>query len=328
MRIQFYALSIFGVVMWCLIFMRLQGGFVDMKENAANVVKNMRGVRKNTLLSVTPKKDIDVAVFVLSRRSAFSTRKVIRNTWARGHDNVFFVVGACCLIPPQHRKEWTCERAKASSSSEQVQWNKKCMAQDTNLAVENSTHGDMLFMHEVDVYRHLPQKVKFCYEWGVNHTNANWFVKTDDDSVVRVGTLEKYLKNTYDEHKYTIIGYIADKWGVPRGGKWAENNYKPNKYPKFPLGSVGHVVSRPVADYIKRNANNLFNYQGEDVSMGIWMDESPMRSNITWVNSKHMSNHGRCTDKSIWVIGHNIKPETMERCFKHNDEVDVYDIIN
>lgn len=44
MRVQFYALIIFGVAMWCLIFMRLQGGFVDMKENVAKAVKNMRGV--------------------------------------------------------------------------------------------------------------------------------------------------------------------------------------------------------------------------------------------------------------------------------------------
>ena len=40
MRAQIFALSSFGIVMWWLIFMRLQGGFVDIKENAA---KSMRG---------------------------------------------------------------------------------------------------------------------------------------------------------------------------------------------------------------------------------------------------------------------------------------------
>lgn len=45
MRVQFYALSIFGVAMWCLIFMRLQGGFVDMKENTVKLVRSFRSTR-------------------------------------------------------------------------------------------------------------------------------------------------------------------------------------------------------------------------------------------------------------------------------------------
>ena len=69
--------------------------------------------------------------------------------------------------------------------------------EDKKIAGEETKYNDIILMPDVDVYRHLPQKVKYCYKWGVAHTTAKWFVKTDDDSVVRVGTLGKYMEKTY-----------------------------------------------------------------------------------------------------------------------------------
>ncbi len=262
--------------------------------------------------------DIDVAVFVLSRRSAFETRQVIRQTWASGHKNVFFAVGKCCSIPPDDRKKYTCARSKSSSASSQTSWDAQCAAQDKKLANEQQRYSDIITMPEVDVYRHLPQKVKYCYKWGLKHTEAKWFVKTDDDSVVRIDTLGAYLEKTYNSNNPMVIGKIAKGWGVPRSGKWAETDYNPSKYPNFPLGSVGHVVSNSVATYIVDNSDKLFNYQGEDVSIGIWLNESPLK--VKWVTSKRMTNHGNCKDTGMWVIGHNIKPAKMKACFAHKDE--------
>ena len=263
--------------------------------------------------------DINVAVFVLSRRSAFETRQVIRQTWASGHKNVFFAVGKCCSIPPDDRNKYTCTRSKSSSASSQTSWDAQCAAQDKKLANEQQHYSDIITMPEVDVYRHLPQKVKYCYKWGLKNTKAKWFVKTDDDSVVRIGTLGAYLDKTYDSDNPLVIGRIAKGWSVPRSGKWAEKDYKPSKYPNFPLGSVGHVVSKSVATYIADNSDKLFNYQGEDVSVGIWLNKSPLK--VKWVTSKRMTNHGNCKDTGMWVIGHNIKPAKMKACFAHKDEI-------
>jgi hypothetical protein len=186
---------------------------------------------------------------------------------------------------------------------------------------ESAKHKDIIRMPDIDVYRHLPQKVKFCYRWGLENTNAEWFVKTDDDSVVRIDTLGRYLDKTYNPDDYVVVGRVAKRWGVPRSGKWAENNYRPSKYPNFPLGSVGHVVSKGVASYIADNSDKLFNYQGEDVSIGIWLNESPLKSKVKWVTSKHMTNHGNCKDTRMWIMGHNIKSATMRKCFAHKDEI-------
>ena len=272
-------------------------------------------------VDTSTKRDMQVMVSVLSRRTAFETRQVIRETWASGHNNVFFAVGVCCPIPPNDRKKWACKRAKSTSVEEQSKWDMECTKQDLKIAEEEVKYKDIIRMPDIDVYRHLPQKVKFSYKWGLEHTTAKWFVKTDDDSVVRIDTLGSYLKKTYNSDGYVVVGRVADGWGVPRSGKWAENNYRPSKYPKFPLGSVGHVVSKGVATYIVDNSDKLFNYQGEDVSIGIWLDESPLKSKVKWVTSKHMTNHGNCKDNSMWVMGHNIKPATMKACFAHKDEI-------
>ena len=267
------------------------------------------------------KHEIQVMVAVLSRRSAFETRQVIRDTWASGHDNVFFAVGTCCPVPPSDRLKWTCTRSQSTSIEEQTKWDVQCAQEDVHIAEEETKYKDIIRMPDTDVYRHLPQKVKFCYKWGLKHTTAKWFVKTDDDSVVRIDTLGSYLHNTYNPGEYVVVGRVAKGWGVHRKGKWGENNYKPSKYPTFPLGSVGHVVSKGVASYIADNSEKLFNYQGEDVSIGIWLNESPLKSKVKWVTSKHMTNHGNCKDTGMWVMGHNIKPATMKACFAHTDEM-------
>ena len=261
-----------------------------------------------------------MVVLVLSRRDVFETRQVIRDTWAKGHANVFFVLGTCCPIPPSFRKQWTCEQARVPSDKEQKTWDAQCHSTDKRLSGEQADHGDLVRISEVDVYRHLPQKVKAAYAWAVEHTSARWFVKTDDDSVVRVDTLEHYLATTYDAEKPVVVGSISKGWGVPKSGKWAELSYPKSKYPNFPLGSNGHVVSHPVASYLVEHRETLFNYQGEDVSIGIWLDESPLRDNVQWVSSKHIANHGNCKDPDMWMIGHNIKTATMKDCFKHMDE--------
>jgi hypothetical protein len=233
------------------------------------------------------KREIQVMVSILSRRSAFETRQVIRNTWASGHDNMFFAIGTCCPIPKQDRIVHTCRRANSTSIKEQTEWDVQCAQEDLKIAKEKAKYKDIIQMPDIDVYRHLPQKVKFCYKWGLEHTTAKWFVKIDDDSIVRVDALSSYLVKSYNSDEYVVMGHAVVSKRVKRSGKNAENDYKPSTYPKFPLGSVGHVVSKGVASYITENSDKLFNYQGEDTSIGIWLDESPLKFQVKWVTCKN-----------------------------------------
>ncbi|XP_046944580.1 UDP-GalNAc:beta-1,3-N-acetylgalactosaminyltransferase 2 isoform X2 [Lynx rufus] len=59
-------------------------------------------------------------------------------------------------------------------------------------------------------------------------------------------------------------------WAVDRTGKWQELEYPSPAYPAFACGS-GYVISRDIVQWLASNAGRLKTYQGEDVSMGIWM---------------------------------------------------------
>uniref|UniRef100_A0A3P8W196 Hexosyltransferase n=1 Tax=Cynoglossus semilaevis TaxID=244447 RepID=A0A3P8W196_CYNSE len=63
---------------------------------------------------------------------------------------------------------------------------------------------------------------------------------------------------------------FRQSWAVDRIGKWQELEYASPAYPAFACGS-GYVVSRDLVQWLASNAEKLKAYQGEDVSMGIWM---------------------------------------------------------
>jgi beta-1,3-N-acetylgalactosaminyltransferase 2 len=191
---------------------------------------------------------------------------------------------------------------------------------EDRLLAEQRAFGDMVRVDSVDVYRQLPHKLKLAYAWAVSETEAQWFVKADDDMVVRVDTLAHYLATTYDASMATVVGHINRGSTVPRRGKWAELEYSKTNYPPFPQGSFGHVVSRRVAYYVATHMNALFDYQGEDVSLGIWLDESPLRNQTVWGNTKFFANHGNCKDRGLWMIGHGISISMMRACFVYMDE--------
>eukprot|EP00912_Choanoflagellata_sp_UC4_P001393 UC4_evm3s865 len=114
-------------------------------------------------------------------------------------------------------------------------------------------------------------------------------MKVDDDMYVNVDGLRNYLENMVSEQSlYTVVGVLKINGEVQKYGKWAEYKYIPKRYPNFPLGSFGHAVTRAVASYIVSHESELANYQGEDTSLGIWIDESPLKTKTTWVNSNYL----------------------------------------
>ena len=53
-------------------------------------------------------------------------------------------------------------------------------------------------------------------------------------------------------------------------GKWSEPNYQAVVYPPFACGSA-YMLTSDLIGWLSANAESLFRYQGEDVSMGIWL---------------------------------------------------------
>ena len=88
------------------------------------------------------------------------------------------------------------------------------------------------------------------------NTQSKFFVKTDDDSFVRVDTLSLELLTSYQADTPTLIGAIkphaiVDHTGARTSGRNKElPEYKPDVYPPWAAGNNGHAVSRPIAQYV------------------------------------------------------------------------------
>lgn len=261
-------------------------------------------------------------IMVLSGRKDKSKRDGIRETWAKtmNNKNIAFLVGeTACKYSPDLVESWTCDlknnfKSKSSESlfnSEKQQKYEIAEGRITDSILEEDL---TLVVPMMDFYRGLPRKLKLGYKWVLENTDAKWIAKTDDDMFVKPDELEKLVKN-YNPDENLIIGKIAKGWGVARGGKWAEKVYPKSNYPDFPVGSAGHIISRPVAEYIVRNIDKLHDYQGEDTSMGIWMEENK-EFKVKFVNDAHLSNLGKCDLEGKFIVGHNINPAKMKQCYE------------
>lgn len=259
-----------------------------------------------------------VFVMCMSRRSDFERRFAIRRSWKRGVENAAFFVGdRACEIPHEARTTpWSCTPKHTTNQKEMHRYQQELQDEQTRIQQEYDTHKDMVMLGMKDFYRALPKKLKLAYEWSVKNTQAQWFLKIDDDSAVRMGALESFL-GRIDATQMYVIGSIRRQAAVPKSGKWAEPDYSAKTYPPFANGAEGHVVSRKVAESVY--LHDGFEFQGEDVSLGIWISE--MKLPVIWKDAAgQFVSNGNCHDRKYIVIGHDISPAKMVSCFETNTQ--------
>jgi hypothetical protein len=227
-----------------------------------------------------------LVVLVLSARENFASRQRIRASWKRGASNVFFLVGnISCDVPATMRKEWMCEAREGEEISPFLSQHHQMLEREVQecLMEETEEDSDVIFLPTKDFHRNLPRKLKDAYGWALRSTNATWFLKADDDMLfVDIPRLQHFLCSL-ESQESTVVGRVASNVPVDRDGKWAETNYLPAFYPPFCKGAFGHAISRDIAsDVVEFDG---FEYHGEDVSLGIWLDESPRSNDITWISA-------------------------------------------
>ena len=269
-----------------------------------------------TVEAENPKIDIDLAVLVLTGRDYKDRRQAIRRTWGNGHSNVYFVIGKHCPYRPDQRKPYVCE-PKNPNAKIDANYN----TQQERLTVKLKKEPNVVMVDMIDVYRHLATKLHLGYRWVFENTSAKYVLKIDDDSFARVDSISHWLLSRSAPPKYEML---AGKFGigvrVTRWGKWAEKKYKPDKYPPWPSGS-GHIVSRPVRQFLFEHRVSWVSYLGDDTSRVIWMDKVKADMKVTLTTSKHFITHsGDCHDKSKFVIGHDISMAKLRQCYNTMDE--------
>tara|TARA_Y100000389_G_scaffold138216_2_gene135915 strand:- start:3881 stop:7276 length:3396 start_codon:yes stop_codon:yes gene_type:complete len=293
-------------------------------ENVTAITSNIKSLKeriseKKHEISQN-KNPVLVFVICMSHRGGFERRHAIRHSWKRNIQNAAFFVGdTACEIPYQARTTpWSCMPKRKAIKKEMELYQKELQDEEKRLQQEHNSCKDIVMLGMKDFYRALPKKLKLAYEWGIKNTQAQWFLKIDDDSVVRIGALHFFLRRI-DTTRMYVVGSIRRQASVPKSGKWSDPNYSLNTYPTFANGAEGHVVSRKVAENVY-----LFNgieYQGEDVSLGIWISE--MKLPVIWKDVTGLFvNNGDCYNEKYIVIGHNISPDKMLACFKKKTDLE------
>lgn len=225
-----------------------------------------------------------VIVLCLSRRSHIDLRTVIRQTWGK---NVYFVIGGTRSDEPK--------------------------GLEAQLLAEQRNYQDLLNVGHPESYHSLTYKLHFSYQFVVSKLpRAEWLVKIDDDSMGRLPEIRDYL-TTFNPSIPMVLGEIVVGSPVHKTGKWADLKYPKTVYPNWAKGSTGHVVSRPVAAYLA-DLKEVVYYQGEDTSMGIWLDESPLQ--VRWIHSAYFVNHGDCESPDWLILGHDLDAHRQQACWK------------
>jgi hypothetical protein len=250
----------------------------------------------------------NVSILVFSRQDSSALRQAARDTWAQQVDNHHFFVG-----------RQTCPGANDAPVAKYV---KLCEEIPNHVRDEQVRHGDVVILPMIDSYANLPLKMRLIYRWAIAHTTSMWLLKIDDDTMVFVRNLNYML--LYHAPVATVIGCIRENANVERSGKWMEEQYRYAKYPKFPLGSCGYVMSRDVAEFFSLR-KDWHLYQGEDVSVGIWLNESGFAT--SWIQSHDMTNDFqafKCSYGHVFAptllgkvtLGHGINPQNMRNCHR------------
>ncbi|XP_054715344.1 UDP-GalNAc:beta-1,3-N-acetylgalactosaminyltransferase 2-like [Uloborus diversus] len=141
-----------------------------------------------------------------------------------------------------------------------------------NINLEAAEYADILLVDVVDIYRNLPSKLLKFYNWLSSNHEYSYVLKTDDDIVIDINRLLQKLKDDvlFNSSSNWLLSRFRKEWPVNYIGKWADYDYRSPIYPSFPCGAA-YILSRNVVSWLHDNSDQLFPYQGEDVSMGIWL---------------------------------------------------------
>jgi hypothetical protein len=137
--------------------------------------------------------------------------------------------------------------------------------------------SDMTILPELDSYRALTNKTVHLLQWALQHTEARYIVKVDDDVFVRA----KAVLDMLDTPAFAPPLF----WGrVSRGSKperkprnkyfVSELQYNYSHYPNFIAGNA-YVMSRDVAERITAHVSKAGAEEHkwlplEDVQLGLW----------------------------------------------------------
>ncbi|KAK3092392.1 hypothetical protein FSP39_002253 [Pinctada imbricata] len=174
------------------------------------------------------------------------------------------------------------------------EWRQHQRVVGQRLFKEMKEFGDVIIVDTTDVYRNLVRKLMLFYKWLAEREKVQFVLKTDDDCFLNLEKIVTQLKTSGSDLTHFWWGNFRRQWFVETYGKWMELDYTADVYPAFACGS-GYIIPREISQWLSQNAHRLHSYQGEDVSMGIYMATIlPTLIDVSIMIVEDDSSDGRC----------------------------------
>lgn len=218
-----------------------------------------------------PEKPVTLFIGILSAANHFAERMAVRKSWMQHKSIKSSKVVARFFVALHGRKEVNLELKK-----------------------EADYFGDIVIVPYMDHYDLVVLKTVAICEYGVRTAAANFVMKCDDDTFVRVdAVIQELEKDTGDNGLY--VGNINYYHRPLRSGKWAVTyeEWPEEVYPPYANGP-GYMVSSDVAHFIvsEFEKHNLRLFKMEDVSMGMWIEKFNRSAPVDYVHNTKFCQFG------------------------------------
>ncbi|KAG5028037.1 hypothetical protein JHK87_011551 [Glycine soja] len=218
-----------------------------------------------------PRYGVELFVGILSAGNHFAERMAVRKSWMQHSFIKSSKVVARFFVALHPRKEINVELKK-----------------------EAEYFGDIVIVPYIDNYDLVVLKTVAICEYGVRTVSAEYIMKGDDDTFVKVDAVMNQARNVPRSMSF-YIGNINYRHKPLRRGKWAVTykEWPEEEYPPYANGP-GYVLSSDIAHYIvsEFEMNKLRLFKMEDVSMGMWVEQFNRTKPVNYLHSFKFCQYG------------------------------------
>ncbi|XP_022942277.1 hydroxyproline O-galactosyltransferase GALT4-like [Cucurbita moschata] len=235
-----------------------------------------------------PKKNVELFIGVLSAGNHFAERMAVRKSWMQHRLIRSSLVVARFFVAMHGRKEVNIELKK-----------------------EAEYFGDIVIVPYMDNYDLVVLKTIAICEYGVRTVAANYIMKCDDDTFVRVDAVIDEAHEVQSDGGSLYVGNMNFHHKPLRHGKWAVTyeEWPEEDYPTYANGP-GYILSSDIAEYIvsEFEKHRLRLFKMEDVSMGMWVEQFNSTKPVVYHHSLRFCQFGCIED---YLTSHYQSPRQM-----------------
>ncbi|XP_042413572.1 hydroxyproline O-galactosyltransferase GALT2-like [Zingiber officinale] len=230
---------------------------------------------------------VELFIGILSASNHFAERMAIRKTWMQYPEIRSSTVVARFFVALSPRKELNAALKK-----------------------EAEYFGDIVILPFMDHYDLVVLKTIAICEFGVQNLTAQYIMKGDDDTFIRVDVIMRRIQGVAS-HASLYLGNLNILHRPLRSGKWAVTfeEWPEEVYPPYANGP-GYIISSDIAKFVvSQHANqSLRLFKMEDVSMGMWVEEFNATTSVQYSHSWNFCQYG-CVEN--YYTAHYQSPRQM-----------------